>query len=230
MKSYRDELKNKQGIYGIVNTINNKQYIGSSKDLYVRLLEHVAGKKSNSALQKGIAKYGLNKFYFCVYEYYENDQVVGNKTLVELETEYIKNFDLTSLYNFKRTATSMLGYKHTEQALLKMIARYKDKKNHPFFGKTHTKETKNLISKPGAANPMFGKKHSEKSKLLMSIKKNKSPNGVGLYDLNLNLLEKFNNNVELAKYLNISKTTVGRYIVSGKVYNSKYYIKYIPLS
>lgn len=39
---------------------------------------------------------------------------------------------------------------------------------------------------------MFGKKHYEKSKLLMNIKKkNKSPNGVGLYDLNLNLLEKF---------------------------------------
>jgi len=65
-------------------------------------------------------------------------------------------FDFASLYNFKRTATSMLGYKHTEQALLKMIARHKDKKNHPFFGKTHTQETKELIRKPGAANPMFG--------------------------------------------------------------------------
>jgi group I intron endonuclease len=65
----------------------------------------------------------------------------------------------------------MIGYKHTEEALLKMITRYKDKKNQPFFGKTHTEEIKKLISKPGAANPMFGKKHSEKSKLLMSIKK-----------------------------------------------------------
>lgn len=124
MKSYRDELKNKQGIYGIVNTINTKQYIGSSKDLYVRLLEHVAGKKSNSALQKGIAKYGLNKFDFCVYEYYENDQVVGNKTLVELETEYIKNFD------------------HTEQALLKMIALIKTKKIILFLEKLIQKKLK----------------------------------------------------------------------------------------
>jgi len=61
----------------------------------------------------------------------------------------------------------------------------------------------------------------------MSIRKNKNPNGVGIYDLNLNLVEKFNNNVELAKYLNISKVTVGRYIASGKVYDNKYYIKYI---
>ena len=158
-------------------------------------MEHIVGKKSNSALQKSIAKYGLDKFYFYVYEYYEDNKTVNNITLTNLETKYIKNFDFNSLYNFKRTATSMLGYRHTEEALLKMVAHYKNKKNHPMYGKTHTKEAKKLISKPGAANPMFGKKHSEKSKLLMSIKKNKSPLGVGLYDSNFNLLEKFNNNV-----------------------------------
>ena len=27
----------------------------------------------------------------------------------------------------------MLGYKHTEEALLKMVERYKNKENHPFF-------------------------------------------------------------------------------------------------
>jgi len=52
IKSYRGELKNKQSVYGIVNILNKKQYIGSSKDLYLRLLEHIVGKKSNSALQK----------------------------------------------------------------------------------------------------------------------------------------------------------------------------------
>lgn len=50
--SYCDVLKHKGGIYCFVNTINNKRYIGSVKDLYARLIEHLAGKKSNVALQK----------------------------------------------------------------------------------------------------------------------------------------------------------------------------------
>ena len=37
IKSYRDRLKNKAGIYSIINTINGKQYIGNAKDLYLRL-------------------------------------------------------------------------------------------------------------------------------------------------------------------------------------------------
>ena len=40
-----------------------------------------------------------------------------------------------------------------------------------------------------------------------------------------NLLNSFNNNVELGKYLKISKTTVGKYIKSGELYNKMYYFK-----
>lgn len=34
-----------------------------------------------------------------------------------------------------RTAGSLTGYKHTEEARNKMVKRYVDKINHPFFGK-----------------------------------------------------------------------------------------------
>lgn len=93
------------------------------------------------------------------------------------------------------------------------------------FGKTHTKQARELISKPGELNPMYGKKHSESTKAKISIKSNKYPLGVGIYDLNGNLINKFNNNVELAKSLNISKTTVGRYLNSGKIFNKIYRFK-----
>ncbi len=57
--SYRDTLKNKGGgIYCFINTVDNKQYIGSAKDLYIRLIEHLTKKKSNVALQRAIEKYG----------------------------------------------------------------------------------------------------------------------------------------------------------------------------
>lgn len=32
----------------------------------------------------------------------------------------------------------MLGYKHTSEALLKIVKRFENKINHPMFGKTHT--------------------------------------------------------------------------------------------
>jgi len=48
---------------------------------------------------------------------------------------------------------------------------------------------------------------------------------VGLFDLEGNLISKFKNNVELAKHLNISKVTVGKYLTSNLIYNNSYYFK-----
>ena len=113
-------------------------------------------KKSNIALQKAFVKYGLDQFKFCIYEYFTYEsKIICQKALTDLETSYILRFDFDSLYNFKATATSSLGYKHTEEAILKMRDYYIDKNNHPMFGKTHTEEALGLISKPGKLNPMF---------------------------------------------------------------------------
>jgi group I intron endonuclease len=100
-----------------------------------------------------------------------------------------------------------------------MIERYRDKSNHPMYGKNHSEVVLKLISKPGALNPMFNKKHSSESKKLMATKKNKYLNGVGIYDLEDNLIRSFSNNVELANYLNISKVTVGKYLNNKLIYD-----------
>jgi group I intron endonuclease len=230
IKSYKELLKNKGGIYSFVNTINDKKYIGSAKDLYIRFIEHINNKKSNDALQKAFNKYGLDKFNFCVYEYFTyKSKNISHKSLTDLETSYIKKFDLDTLYNYTNTATSLSGYKHSNEAKSKMIKRYENKECHPMFGKTHTKEALDLISKSksGELNPMFGRKHSESTKDKISSKMSKHYLGVGIYDLDNNLISKFKNNVELAKHLNISKVTVGKYLKSGTVYNKLYYFKVI---
>ena len=36
-----------------------------------------------------------------------------------------------------RTATSLTGYKQTDEAISKMLKRFKDKSNHAMYGKTH---------------------------------------------------------------------------------------------
>ena len=179
--TYRNLLKDKGGVYCFINTINNKQYIGSAKDLHLRLIEHLANKKSNIALQSAIEKYGLDKFNFGIYEYYSYDnKIVSSKALTDIETSYIEKFNFDTLYNFMRTATSLAGYKHTEEAKLKMLNWYKNKHNHPMYGKTHKEETLQLISKPGKLNPMYGKSHSEQTKANMSERMNKYTLGVGL--------------------------------------------------
>jgi group I intron endonuclease len=129
------------------------------------------------------------------------------------------------LYNFKKEANSSLGYKHTIDAIKKMKLRLQNKFNHPMFGKSHTNFALSKISKPGKLNPMFGKTHSIESKLKMSIAKSKTP--IGLYDINNNLIKLFINQVELANYLNINKSTISRYLKSGKLLLNKYYIKNI---
>ena len=154
----RKELKNKAGVYGIINTKSSKQYIGSSLNLYDRLMDHIKGRDSNLRLQRSIKKYGLDSFKIVIY-YFHNDPAV---LLTDIETVVISAFPFSLLFNFKKEASSMLGYKHTKQAKAKMKARFLNKKNHPMFGKTHSETTKQLIS----------------------IKKSKTP--LGLYDENNN--------------------------------------------
>jgi group I intron endonuclease len=114
-----------------------------------------------------------------------------------------------------------------------MKLRYKDRSKHPMYGKTHDSFALSKISKPGILNPrsaelrsssMGGEAaHSIETKLKMSLSKSKVP--VGLYDTNNNLIKTFPNQVELSNFLKLSKSTIGRYLKSGKLILNKYYIK-----
>lgn len=77
---------------------------------------------------------------------------------------------------------------------------------------------------------MFGKKHSDKTKELMAKKRNKYLNGIGIFDLEDNLIKKFDNNVELANYLNISKVTVGKYLNNELIYKNKNIYIFKPIN
>ena len=218
---FREALAHKSGIYSIINNLDGKQYIGSSENLYVRLNEHIRFQiKSNMRLQRAISKYGLENFQILIYAYVSPD--VGN--LIALETYYISLFE--NIYNFKLKAESMLGYKHTQEAKMKMKLRFKNKLNHPFYGKSHTNESLKLISKPGQLNPMFGKKHSELTKDLISKKKSKP---VEVFDSSGILTYNFDNSVKAAEFFKVFKGTIGRYIKSGKLFKGLYYIKRINL-
>ena len=74
------------------------------------------------------------------------------------------------------------------------------------WGKSHDLFALNKISKPGSKNPMFNRKHTIDSIKKMSISMSKSP--LGLYDSNNNLISKYINQIELAKFLNLNKSTI----------------------
>ena len=155
-EEFRSDLHKVGGVYGLINTVdsnNIKQYIGSSKDLYQRLMDHLKGRDSNIRLQRSINKHGLLNFEFVIYYWHEDSSVI----LTDIETKVIKSFPFENLYNFKKEANSSLGYKHTIAAIKKMKLRLQNKFNHPMFGKSHTNFALSKISKPGKLNPMFGK-------------------------------------------------------------------------
>ena len=61
-------------------------------------------------------------------------------------------------------------------------------------------------------------------KLKLNLSLAKSKISLGLFDIDSNLINSFNNQVEISKYLNISKSTVGRHLKSGKILLDKYFI------
>ena len=86
------EQINKSGIYKITNIINNKIYIGCSKNISSRYRSHICDLKQNKSscriLQSAVTKYGINNFTFEILEicdnYYEREIIL----LQELKPEY----------------------------------------------------------------------------------------------------------------------------------------------
>ena len=73
-------------IYVIINTINNKIYVGKTiNNPVLRVNAHLSG-NSNNFLREDVIKYGKDSFHK---EYFKFD--VDEKTLYEIETHYITN-------------------------------------------------------------------------------------------------------------------------------------------
>ena len=99
-----------------MNTKDGKRYIGSSKYIYERFTDHIKGVSSNIRLQRSILKHGITSFNFVIYYYHEDPAVI----LTDVETKVIQSFPFEELFNFKKEAYSMLGYKHTAEAIEKI--------------------------------------------------------------------------------------------------------------
>lgn len=113
MKGYMGKQVN-SGIYCIRNIVNNKVYIGSTKNINSRKSRHFKDLNKNKhhsiKLQRAFNKYGEDNFKFEIIEYVED---INN--LISREQYYIDKFKSHTLgYNICPNASSALGYKHPD--------------------------------------------------------------------------------------------------------------------
>lgn len=153
--------KGKSGIYIWENKINGNRYIGSSVHLTRRFKSYYNSshwlKYTNMTIYKALLKYGHSNFSLSILEYCEPDKCI------EREQYYIDLFKPE--YNILQTAGSSLGYKHSEEAIEKIIA-----------AKTGLRRSAEALAKfiaavTGRKTPMQGKKHSEETKKQIKLKK-----------------------------------------------------------
>jgi len=110
----------KSGIYKILNIKNNKFYIGSSKDLNKRWIQHKSNLKNNNhinvILQRSWNKYGKNSFVFDIIEECKENM------LLEREQYYIDT--LKPKYNIGLKASggdNLTNHPNREEIIKKII-------------------------------------------------------------------------------------------------------------
>lgn len=142
--------KGVMGVYQIKNLVNGKIYVGSSVDIRDRWWNHRSRLRNqthkNSHLQAAWNKYGEDSFEFSILEVVENvDDVLIR------EQWYLDNWKLD--YNVALVASAnQLGRPLSEEHKKKISEtkrKNRDKfsgKNNYFYGKHHTKETKQKLS------------------------------------------------------------------------------------
>lgn len=100
------------GIYKITNKLNNKCYIGQSKDIYVRIKKHISkinevnASQYNFQIYQAMRKYGIENFKVEILEACQED------ILNEREIYWIQKYD-----SFKHGYNSTLGGDHMPPAM-----------------------------------------------------------------------------------------------------------------
>ena len=233
--------ENKSGIYKWTNKLTNDIYIGQSIDLAKRFIKYFnlsyLKNRETLVISRALIKYGYSNFSLEILEYCD----IAN--LTEREQYYFDK--LNPRYNTLKLAGSSLGHKATEETKAKISKSLKGiyiKEKSALFGRTHTEETKALMSlkKSKENNPLFGKIHSEETKELMRQKalgrkhseetllKMSASRG---YSVNIlekcdsegfKLIGSFVSIRRAAKFLGISSNTVRLYINSGEIFKDRY--------
>ena len=158
------------GVYQILNTTNNRLYIGSSINIYRRVQVHFwaleNNRHTNKYLQADFDKYKIESFVVKLVEHVEDTSL-----LTEREQYWMNTEDTIQCgYNIYPIARNTLGQKFNEKIRKKMKEIHKDISD----------ETKAKLSKAnsGVDNPMYGKHHSLETRTKISNAKKGKRKGI----------------------------------------------------
>lgn len=178
------------GIYKITNMVNGKVYIGQSVNIEKRWQTHATkynnpkNKEYNKVLYCAMRKHGFENFEFEILMECEEE------LLDLMEIYYIEKYNSyihaenSNGYNIDKGGYTTKGLRHTKKTKKKLsiIAkeRFKNKENHPFYGRHHSEENKKKFSESHKKenlsketlekmrNSALGRKHTEEAKKKMS--------------------------------------------------------------
>lgn len=149
-------MKNENcGVYAIINLVNQKIYIGSSKNIKKRKRDHFCrlrgDRHENDYLQKAFNRYGVDNFEFKILK------LCKEEDLLKWEQIYINNYNSTNHdcgYNLSLKVNNSIISEETGRKISKSRT-----------GKKHSKETKEKIRNALIGhNYRFGYKVSEETK------------------------------------------------------------------
>ena len=232
---------NKSGIYLLTNLITSDIYVGQSINLGKRLGQYLTlsylEDRNNLIISRALVKYGYINFSISILEYCDKS------ILTEKEQHYIDLLNPT--YNILKVAGSSSGYKHSLESRNKRSKSLKGVYvgiKSSLYGKTHSEKTKEIMSldRQGIDNYFYGKTHSEETKQLMRQKalnrKHSAEtlekmakvrgNPVNIYETNdkhgFVLIGNFISARKAGLFLNISGSTVIKYMRSGEIFKERY--------
>lgn len=166
-------------VYMISNLVNDKLYIGKCADPDQRWSRHLTAAKNGKpgdgryqVIHAAMNKYGAENFKLKTIASAETEAKA-----LDLEKQYIKKYNTFKGegYNCTEGGDGASGYRHNKKTKQKM-SQIKRKsylgQNNPFYGKTHSKETRRKISevakqRTGPKNSFYGKQHTKESRRKM---------------------------------------------------------------
>lgn len=229
----QNSLKNKSGIYIIINKINNYTYIGSgsTNKLYTKFSNHLLHhKNSNNLIKRSINKYGLNNFIFGILEYYPNKvNVNNNKELIALETSYISL--IMPQYNILTEASNNFGYRYSEIDLsnYKSSLTLERKELLKLLQNKNILYHKNNLSLNNSTfyiDTQYNNSNIYKNDVDIKSGYNNPDKTIKIYKYN-ELLCSFKNINKAANYLCCSPTTIQESINLGRIYIPNIFIEYL---
>jgi len=216
------DFKDVSIIYMWFNKITGRIYIGSAVNGSKRLATYYQPSilRKKSLIYQSILKYGHASFSVIILDNCGNTSTVSKDDILEREKFYLdwalKTYGLAVL-NMLNIPGSSLGYKHTEESLLKMSELKKGDKN-PMFNKPKSEAFINeqVRDKSGKNNPMYGKTKSDDT--LAKLKKM-----IFVYDVtqNYKLLGVYPT-VMWARIFKLCNNTLTKRIKNKEIHKGKY--------